>query len=88
MAADPDTMSRTGPEKQRPATVSGADSPPRPALLRRLSRLGLVEENGIRPLPLAERRNTRFFNIFTVWFSINSNILGSVPGPESAPRAG
>ena len=38
--------------------------------------MGRVEENGIRPLPLDQRTNTRFFNIFTVWFSINSNILG------------
>ncbi|PHH92509.1 hypothetical protein CDD83_7146 [Cordyceps sp. RAO-2017] len=45
-------------------------------LLHRLLRAGRVEQAGIRPLPEEERRNVRFFNIFTIWFSINSNILG------------
>lgn len=45
-------------------------------LLQRALRAGGVEQNGIRPIPVAERTNQRFFNMFTVWFSINSNILG------------
>ncbi|XP_044717694.1 permease for cytosine/purines, uracil, thiamine, allantoin [Hirsutella rhossiliensis] len=74
-------MSQAGADKlhqPRPGTASIVDSPPSPSagLLHRILRLGRVEQNGIRPLPPAERRHTRFFNIFTVWFSINSNILG------------
>lgn len=45
-------------------------------ILHKVLKAGRVEENGIRPLPVEERKETRFFNIFTCWFSINSNILG------------
>lgn len=38
-------------------------------------RLGRVEEHGIEPIPLAERTSTRYLNAFTVWFSMNANIL-------------
>ncbi|EFY86257.1 purine-cytosine permease FCY22 [Metarhizium acridum CQMa 102] len=47
-----------------------------PSVARKLLRAGRVEENGIRPLAAEERKQKRFCNIFTVWFSINSNILG------------
>ncbi|KAK2594483.1 hypothetical protein QQS21_007830 [Conoideocrella luteorostrata] len=47
-----------------------------PSVVRKLLRAGRIEENGIRPLPMEERKEKRFFNIFTIWFSINSNILG------------
>ncbi|TWU72669.1 hypothetical protein ED733_002698 [Metarhizium rileyi] len=47
-----------------------------PAVVRKLLRAGQVEENGIRPLGIDERKQKRFFNIFTLWFSMNSNILG------------
>ncbi|KJZ73449.1 hypothetical protein HIM_07243 [Hirsutella minnesotensis 3608] len=60
--------------QRAPSSKSSATT--QSGLLRRAMRLGRVEENGVRPLAVAERRNTRFFNIFTVWFSINSNILG------------
>ncbi|TID04298.1 Purine-cytosine permease fcyB [Colletotrichum higginsianum] len=41
----------------------------------KLLRLGRVEEHGIEPIPLAERTSTRYLNAFTVWFSMNANIL-------------
>ena len=56
--------------------ASSTSSTSSPSLIHKVLRMGRVEENGIRPLPLDQRTNTRFFNIFTVWFSINSNILG------------
>ncbi|RFU73958.1 cytosine-purine permease [Trichoderma arundinaceum] len=46
------------------------------SLLHKVLRAGRVEERGILPVPVEERSSTRFFNIFTVWFSINANILG------------
>ncbi|KAL7926979.1 permease for cytosine/purines, uracil, thiamine, allantoin domain-containing protein [Trichoderma austrokoningii] len=46
------------------------------SLLHKVLRAGRIEERGILPLPVEERTSTRFFNIFTVWFSINANILG------------
>lgn len=49
--------------------------------IRKVLRAGRVEENGIRPLAVEERKEKRFFNIFTIWFSINSNILGYVGIP-------
>jgi hypothetical protein len=65
------------------AKHSGSDSSSHiPTFLRKALRAGRVEENGIRPLALEDRTETRFFNIFTVWFSINSNILGFVASPR------
>ncbi|KAF5120368.1 hypothetical protein E5D57_013722 [Metarhizium anisopliae] len=49
-----------------------------PSVARELLRAGRVEENGIRPLAVGERTQKRFWSIFTLWFSINSNILGFV----------
>ncbi|KAH6609130.1 hypothetical protein Trco_002476 [Trichoderma cornu-damae] len=46
------------------------------SLLHKVLRAGRVEERGILPVPVEERSSTRFFNIFTVWFSISANILG------------
>ncbi|PNP46164.1 hypothetical protein TGAM01_v200247 [Trichoderma gamsii] len=46
------------------------------SLLHKVLRAGRIEERGILPVPVEERTSTRFFNIFTVWFSINANILG------------
>lgn len=46
------------------------------SVFRKALRLGRVEEKGIQPIPVEERTVTRFYNIFTVWASINSNILG------------
>jgi hypothetical protein len=34
-----------------------------------------VETQGIQPVPLEKRTSTRYFNVFTVWFSTNTNIL-------------
>ncbi|KAH0593586.1 hypothetical protein MHUMG1_08724 [Metarhizium humberi] len=51
-----------------------------PSVARELLRAGRVEENGIRPLAVGERTQKRFWSIFTIWFSINSNILGITVG--------
>lgn len=44
--------------------------------IERVLRMGRVEAKGIQPVPLEERKNTRYWNIFTVWCSMNTNILG------------
>ncbi|GKT82163.1 NCS1 nucleoside transporter [Colletotrichum tofieldiae] len=44
-------------------------------LFHKFLRLGRVEEQGIEPIPLAERTSTRYLNAFTVWCSMNANIL-------------
>lgn len=46
------------------------------SVFRKALRMGRVEEKGIQPIPLEERTVTKFYNIFTIWASINSNILG------------
>lgn len=56
-----------------------------PPLLQKLLRGSRIEENGIRPLPLEERKEQRFFSIFTIWFSINSNILAYVTTHQLLP---
>ncbi|KAF4120910.1 Purine-cytosine permease or related protein [Geosmithia morbida] len=42
--------------------------------------MGRVEAKGIEPLPAQERKSTRFWNIFTIWCSMNMNILGVLFG--------
>lgn len=46
------------------------------SILHKALRMGRVEEKGIHPIPVEERTLTRFYNIFTIWASFNSNILG------------
>lgn len=46
------------------------------SLFHKALRMGRVEEKGIQPIAVEDRQMTRFYNIFTVWFSINANILG------------
>ncbi|KXH66071.1 NCS1 nucleoside transporter [Colletotrichum salicis] len=55
-------------------------------LLHKLLRLGRVEEHGIEPLPLGERTSTRYFNAFTIWCSMNANILPSLALWPQSPR--
>ena len=71
------TTSAVRASSPRPmSTTSSASSVLSLTMLHKALRMGRVEEKGIQPLPLEERTSTRFFNIFTVWFSMNSNILG------------
>jgi hypothetical protein len=42
--------------------------------LDRLRRWGL-ETRGMQPVPIEERTDTRFINIFFMWFTMNVNIL-------------
>lgn len=44
-------------------------------LVRRVLMAGRVEEGGIEPIPIEVRTNTKYFNAFTIWCSINTNIL-------------
>ncbi|KAF1835369.1 NCS1 nucleoside transporter [Decorospora gaudefroyi] len=43
--------------------------------VRRALAAGQVEQRGIQPIPLEERTSTQYFRAFTIWFSINTNIL-------------
>ncbi|GJC86127.1 purine-cytosine permease fcyB [Colletotrichum liriopes] len=45
------------------------------SFVRRVLMAGRVEEGGIQPIPLEARTNTKYFNAFTIWCSINTNIL-------------
>ncbi|VUC24387.1 unnamed protein product [Clonostachys rosea] len=49
-------------------------------VLDRVLRMGRVEAKGIQPVPLEARLSTRYWNIFTIWTSINTNILGVLFG--------
>jgi hypothetical protein len=44
-------------------------------LLSEVLAKGQVEGHGIVPLPIEDRTSTRYFNVFTIWFSMNTNIL-------------
>ncbi|KAL2204550.1 hypothetical protein CC79DRAFT_1344566 [Sarocladium strictum] len=44
-------------------------------MLHRVLRAGRVEETGIQPVAVEDRTSTKFYNIFTIWCSINCNIL-------------
>lgn len=60
-----------------------SDAPPPPVgrrgrvwdLLRKAAVLGRVEARGIAPIPVKERTVTRTINVFTLWWSVNVNIL-------------
>jgi hypothetical protein len=45
-------------------------------LLHRVAVFGRVEVRGITPIPVKERTVDRTVNIFTLWWSMNTNILG------------
>ncbi|KAJ2896705.1 Purine-cytosine permease fcyB [Zalerion maritima] len=53
----------------------GHARPSKRAVAHRLLTYGRVEERGAVPVPLEERTSTRYFNVFTIWFSMNVNIL-------------
>ncbi|KAJ3497919.1 hypothetical protein NLG97_g1537 [Lecanicillium saksenae] len=44
--------------------------------LQKILRYGRIEARGIEPIPLEERTSTRYYNIATIWTSVNTNILG------------
>lgn len=46
------------------------------ALLSKAAAFGRVEVRGITPIPVKERTVTRTVNVFTLWWSMNTNILG------------
>lgn len=68
-------------EKQGPQYAPGATAEPRTSessatrLLNEVLARGKVEGHGIVPLPAEVRTETRYFNVFTMWFSMNTNIL-------------
>jgi hypothetical protein len=45
-----------------------------PAWLSRISSYG-VELRGVTPVPLEERVDKRFINVFFVWFTMSTNLL-------------
>ncbi|KAK1995037.1 NCS1 nucleoside transporter [Colletotrichum falcatum] len=45
------------------------------SFVRRVLMAGRVEEGGIQPIPLEARTNAKYFNVFTIWCSCNTNIL-------------
>ncbi len=54
-------------------------------LLDQLASFGRVELRGITPIPVEERTVKRTINVFTLWWSINANILAYVlPSPPSS----
>lgn len=44
-------------------------------VFQRAIRLGRVEVRGIQPIPVKERTVERTINIFTLWWSMSTNIL-------------
>lgn len=36
---------------------------------------GRVELRGIQPIPVEERTDTQFANVFTIWWCMNANLL-------------
>lgn len=46
-----------------------------PPFFQKVLTFGRVEEGGIEPLSIEERTMTRYINCFTIWCSMNANIL-------------
>lgn len=60
-----------------PVDVSEAESQSlsrKDVWLNRFKRWG-VETRGTTPVPLEERVDTRFINVFFVWFTMSTNLL-------------
>jgi hypothetical protein len=87
MAADAEQeeiFSNTSPERTTGDGKSDFDDSKPPTtrasrILRHVDRIlrkGRVEAKGIQPIPVENRKSTRYWNIFTVWCSMNTNILG------------
>lgn len=73
------TSERHDVEKQVPVSDSHpvgrtSESSASRLLLEVLAK-GRVEGHGIVPLPVEDRTSTRYFNVFTIWASMNTNIL-------------
>lgn len=80
-AADPE-RGVSGPASSSDFCSGNANGNGRWARLRRLRRLlgkaaalGRVEIRGIAPVPEKERTVERTVNVFTLWWSMNANIL-------------
>ncbi|PPJ56927.1 hypothetical protein CBER1_02229 [Cercospora berteroae] len=55
--------------------------PPQLAIFwRRLMTLSIIEETGVEPVPAYERNETRIIGIFTLWFTLSTNLLPIVTG--------
>jgi len=44
-------------------------------LVHRAAAMGRVELRGISPIPVVERTSTKTINVFTLWWSMSTNIL-------------
>ncbi|KAK7424157.1 hypothetical protein QQZ08_008763 [Neonectria magnoliae] len=44
-------------------------------VLHKAATLGRVELRGIQPIPIEERTDTQFSNVFTIWWCMNANLL-------------
>jgi hypothetical protein len=75
---------------EKPVPANGSEKNPEPAvvpaapagewprlrtLLHSVGVFGRVEARGITPIPVKERTVTRTINIFTLWWSMSTNIL-------------
>jgi hypothetical protein len=78
---DPSQLTIGDVEKQIPDSSPEPIAEPRTSessatrLLNEVLARGKVEGHGIVPLPVEDRTSTRYFNVFTIWFSMNTNIL-------------
>lgn len=78
MAVDLETQHGESPKH----VTEGSDAQQHPAagrnvkdVLRTVILAGRVEEGGIEPIPTEARTATNYYNAFTIWCSINTNIL-------------
>lgn len=44
-------------------------------LWQKLTKGAAVETNGVQPVPVEERNDRRVLNVFTVWFTLSTNLL-------------
>lgn len=44
-------------------------------LWQKLTKGAAIETNGVQPVPVEERNDRRVLNIFTVWFTLSTNLL-------------
>ncbi|KAI9373903.1 permease for cytosine/purines, uracil, thiamine, allantoin-domain-containing protein [Aspergillus egyptiacus] len=63
-----------------PPSITTAEAQPQAEKwLSRITKLG-IELRGVSPVPLEERTDRRFINVFFVWFTLSTNLLPIITG--------
>jgi hypothetical protein len=84
--SDPNMMEKGAVAESKPETASSLDNLDTSQgqvdnlsgwkrIFYKAATFGRVEFRGIQPIPVEERTDTQFSNVFTIWWCMNANLL-------------